>query len=327
MDRRKFIGGVASGLLVTPLAARAQEPAIPVIGFLYAASPAQWTPYVAAFRQGLNEAGYVEGKNVAIEYRWAGSHFDRLPALAADLVSRHVAVLITGGAELGARAAKAATSTIPIVFTGGSDAVASGLVASLGRPGGNVTGVSIFAHELVAKRMELLHELAPKATLIAILVNPDNPASESYVRQAQEAARSFGQQLHVLRARTDHDIDAAFATIVQLRAGALIDAPDFFFNIRRQQIVELAARHAVPAIYEFREFVTAGGLMSYGPSLSEVYRQAGIYTGKILSGAKPADLPILQPTKVELVINLKTAKALGLTIPQSVLLRADEVIQ
>ncbi len=298
-----------------------------MIGFLYAASPAQWAPYVAAFRQGLNEAGYVEGKNVAIEYRWAGSHFDRLPALAADLVSRHVAVLITGGAELGAQAAKAATSTIPIVFTGGSDAVASGLVASLNRPGGNVTGVSIFAHELVAKRMELLHELAPKATLIAILVNPDNPASESYVREAQEAARSFGQQLHVLRARTDHDIDAAFATIVQLRAGALIDAPDFFFNIRREQIVELAARHAVPAIYEFREFVMAGGLMSYGPRLSEVYRQAGIYTGKILSGAKPADLPILQPTNVELVINLKAAKALGMTIPQSLLLRADEVIQ
>lgn len=298
-----------------------------MIGFLYAASPAQWTPYVAAFRQGLNETGYVEGKNVAIEYRWAGSHYDRLPALAADLVSRHVAVLITGGAELGAQAAMAATSTIPIVFTGGSDAVASGLVASLGHPGGNVTGVSIFAHELVAKRMELLHELVPKATLIAILVNPDNPASESYVREAQEAARSFGQQLHVLRARTDHDIDAAFATIVQLRVDALIDAPDLFFNIRREQIVELAARHAVPAIYEFREFVTAGGLMSYGPRLSEVYRQAGIYTGKILSGAKPADLPILQPTNVELVINLKTAKALGMTIPQTLLLRADEVIQ
>jgi putative ABC transport system substrate-binding protein len=328
MDRRTFIASsIAGGLVLAPVAARAQKPAIPVIGFLSPASLAQWTPFIAAFRQGLNEAGYIEGKNVAIEYRWAEGHYDRVPALAADLVSRHVAVLVAISGDISARAAKAATSTIPIVYTGAYDPVRSGLVASLGRPGGNVTGVSIFASELMAKRMELLHELLPKVTVIAMLVNPDFPASESFVREAQEAARSFGAQLHVLRARSEHDIDAAFATIVQVRAGALIDAPDPFFVLRREQIVELAARHAVPAIYEFREFVTAGGLMSYGPSLSEAYRQAGIYTGKILSGAKPIDLPILQPTKVELVINLKIAKVLGITIPQALLLRADEVIQ
>jgi putative tryptophan/tyrosine transport system substrate-binding protein len=293
--------------------------------FLSLASPAPWTPYVAGFRQGLNEAGYVEGKNVAIEFRWAEGHHDRLPALAADLVSRHVAVLVATGGVVPGRAAKAATSTIPIVVTGASDLAGSGIVASLGRPGGNVTGVSVFSGELMAKRLELLHELVPKATVIAVLVNPDNASAESYARDVQEATRSLGQQLHVLKARTEQEIDAAFAILVQLRAHALVVAPDAFFNVRREQIVGLAARHAVPAIFDFHEFVIAGGLMSYGASLSEAYRQAGIYTGKILDGAKPGDLPVMQPTKVELVINLKTAKALGIIIPQSLLLRAEVI--
>jgi putative tryptophan/tyrosine transport system substrate-binding protein len=313
--------------LEAPFSVGAEKSATPVIGFLSSASPAQWTRNVVAFRQGLNEAGYDEGKNVAIEFRWAEGHYDQLPKLAADLVRRQVAVVVASGGNASALAAKAATSTIPIVCTGMVDPVGMGLVASLGRPGGNVTGVSLFAVELDAKRMELLHELVPKATVIALLVNPDNPYTESRVRQAQEDARSFGQELHVLRARTEQDIDAAFATLVQLRAGALVVGTDPFFNVRRDQIVGLAARHAVATVFNLREFVTAGGLMSYGPYLFEAYRQAGIYTGKILNGAKPADLAVLQPTKVELVINLKTAKALGITIPQPLLLRADEVIQ
>ena len=291
MDRRTFIGGVASGLLAVPLTARAQKLAIPVIGFLSAASPAQWTPFVAAFRHGLNEAGFAEGKNVAIEFRWAEGHYDRMPALAADLVRRQVAILVaTGGAE-SVLAAKAATSTIPIVFTLGSDPVELGAVASLSRPGGNTTGVSIVTTELGAKRLELLHELVPNVTVIALVVNADNPLAESAAKAAQEAARSFGLQLHVLRAHTEHDIDAAFATLVQLRAGALVVAADAFFTARREQFGALEAHYAVPAIHEWREFVTAGGLMSYGSSLSEAYRQAGIYTGKILNGTKAADLP------------------------------------
>jgi putative tryptophan/tyrosine transport system substrate-binding protein len=326
MKRRDLLAMLGGAAVAWPLAARAQKPAMPVIGFLSPASPAQWTPYFAGFRQGLNETGYVEGKNVAIEFRWAEGHYDRLPALAADLASRRVAVLVATGGNNSALAAKAATSTIPIVYTGANDPVGIGLVASLSRPGGNVTGVSVFGVELDAKRLELLHEMVPKATVIALLVNPDGPSySESRARQAQEDARSFGQQLHVLRARTEQDIDAAFATLVQLRAGALVVGTDPFFNLRREQIAGLATRHAVPAIFDFREFVTAGGLMSYGPSLSDAYRQAGIYTGKILDGAKPGDLPVLQPTKVELVINLKTAKALGITIPQSLLLRAEVI--
>jgi len=323
MNRRTFIGNVVVGLLAVPLAARAQKPAMPVIGFLSLASPAQWTRYVAGFRQGLNQAGYVEGKNVAIEFRWAEGHHERLPALAVELVSGNVAVLVATGGASSARAAKAATSTIPIVFTGASDPVESGLVASLGRPGGNITGVSVYSVELMAKRLELLRELVPKATVIAMLVNPDNAGDESYARGALEGTRSLGQQLHVLNARTEREIDAAFARLAQLRADALVVAPDPFFNVRREQIVGLAARHAVPTMFDFREFAAAGGLISYAPSLSEVYRQAGIYTGKILNGAKPGDLPVLQPTNVELVINQKTAKALGLTIPQSLRLRAE----
>jgi putative ABC transport system substrate-binding protein len=325
MDRRTFIGSVAGGLLAVPFGVRAQKSPIPVIGFLSGQSPGPWAPYVAAFRNGLNETGYAEGKNVAIEFRWAEGRSDRLPVLAADLVRHQVAVVVAAGG--GAREAKAATATIPIVFTTGNDPVEAGLVTSLAHPGGNATGVSFVPAELAAKRLELLHQLVPKATEIAMVLNPVQTTAESRVRKVQDAAPSFGLRLHVLRARTEQEIDAAFATLVKLRAGALIVDSDPFFNARRDQFVALAARYAVPVIYDVRETVVAGGLMSYAGSIPEVYRQAGIYTGKILNGAKPADLPILQPTKVELVINLKTAKALGLTIPQSLLLRADEVIQ
>jgi putative ABC transport system substrate-binding protein len=324
MDRRTFIGSVAGGLLAAPLAARAQKLAMPVIGFLGSASLAQWASFVAAFRQGLNETGYVEGKNVAIEFRWAEGHYDRLPALASDLVSRQVAVIFAAGGGGGAQAAKAATSTIPIVFTAG-EVVASGLVASLSHPGGNVTGVNFFTTELMPKRLQLLHELVPNATIVAFIANPGG-ISESRARKLKETARTFGLQLRLLSAANEQEIDAAFATLAQLRPGALLVDADLFFNARREQIVALAARHAVPAIYEVRDYVVAGGLMSYGASITEAYRQAGIYTGRILKGAKPADLPVLQSTTFELVINARTAKALGLTIPQSLLLRA-EVIQ
>jgi putative ABC transport system substrate-binding protein len=327
MDRRTFMGSVAGGLVAAPLAACAQKSAIPMIGFLGSASPAQSAPFVAAFGKGLSETGYVEGKNVAIEFRWAEGQYDRLPALAAELVRRQVAVLVATGGPGAALAAKAATSTIPIVFTTGSDPVQFRLVASLGHPGGNATGVTIFTVDLVAKRMELLRELVPKATVIAFISNPNTPYAESEVGKAQEAARSFGQHLHVVRAGTAQEIDAAFATLLQLRAGALLIGTDPFFSSRREQFVALAARHAVPAIFDLREFATAGGLLSYGASITEAYRQAGIYTGKILSGAKPADLPVLQPTKFELVINVKTAKALGIAIPQTLRQREVEFIE
>jgi len=325
MDRRKFIGSVAGGLLAAALTARAQNPSMPVVGFLSGQSPGPWAPYIAAFRSGLTETGYVEGRNVTIEFRWAEGHYDRLPALAADLIRRQVAVLFVGGG--GVREAIAATKTIPIVFTTGNDPVEAGLVSSLAHPGGNATGISFVPAELAAKRIELLHQLVPKATAIAMVLNVVATNAELRARKAQEAARSFGLQLHVLRARNEEEIDAAFTTLAKLPAGALIVDSDPFFNARRDQFVALAARFAVPAIYDTRETVMAGGLMSYAGSIPEVYRQAGIYTGKILAGAKPSDLPILQPTKVELVINLNTAKVLGLTIPQSLLLRADEVIQ
>ena len=325
MDRRKFIGSVAGGLLAAALTARAQNPSMPVVGFLSGQSPGPWAPYIAAFRSGLTETGYVEGRNVTIEFRWAEGHYDRLPALAAALIRRQVAVLFVGGG--GVREAIAATTTIPIVFTTGNDPVEAGLVSSLAHPGGNATGISFVPAELAAKRIELLHQLVPKATAIAMVLNVVATNAELRARKAQEAARSFGLQLHVLRARNEEEIDAAFTTLAKLPAGALIVDSDPFFNARRDQFVALAARFAVPAIYDTRETVMAGGLMSYAGSIPEVYRQAGIYTGKILAGAKPSDLPILQPTKVELVINLNTAKVLGLTIPQSLLLRADEVIQ
>jgi putative ABC transport system substrate-binding protein len=305
---------------------RAQQKAMPVIGYLGNISPGVSAPGLVGFRQGLNETGYIEGQNVAIEYRWAEGHYDRLPALAADLVGRKVDVIATSSTPA-IQAAKAATSTIPLVFFGGGDFVALGLVASLARPGGNLTGISIMSPELNPKRLDLLSQLVPQASVIALLVNPSNAIAEVTIRDVQEAARAKGVQLQILRAGTEAEIDSAFAALVQLRAGALVAASDPFFNSRREQLVALASHHAVPAIWEWREFAEAGGLISYGSSLTGMWRPVGIYVGKILKGANPADLPIQQPTKFELVINLKTAKALGLTVPQSLLAAADEVIE
>jgi putative ABC transport system substrate-binding protein len=329
MRRRNFstlLGGAATASTVWPLAARAQQKATPLIGYLGTATLSLFAPSVDAFRQGLSETGYVEGQNLAIEYRWAEGRFDRLPALAADLVDRKVDVIVAG-APAPAHAAKNATSTIPIVFVSGDDPVKDGLVASLARPGGNLTGVSFLTVELNPKRFELLSELLPQTKVIALLVNPNFPAGQINIRDVHEAARAKGVQLHILKASTESEIDAAFAFIVQQQAGALVLSADPFFATRREQLVALAARHAVPAIYEFRTFATTGGLMSYGANILAVYRQIGIYTGKILKGAKPVDLPVVQPTAFELVINMKTAKALGLTIPPSILARADEVIE
>jgi putative ABC transport system substrate-binding protein len=282
---------------------------------------------VAAFRQGLSEAGYTEGQNVAIEYRWADGRYDRLPAMAADLVGRKVDVIVASGGPPSARAAQIATATIPITFVVGTDPVELGLVASLARPGGNLTGVSMQMTELNAKRLELLSELVPQARVIALLVNPNYPGAEGIMREVQEAARATGVQILILKARTEGEIDAAFTTLVQRHVGALVVGNDSFFDSRIEQFVALAGRDAVSAIYDQREFPDSGGLMSYGTSLTSVYRQLGIYAGKILSGAKPADLPVQQPTRFELVLNMKTAKALGLTVPQSILARADEVIE
>jgi putative tryptophan/tyrosine transport system substrate-binding protein len=306
-------------------ALRAQQTAMPVIGFLSATSPGPLAPFVAAFRHGLSETGYVEGQSVVIEYRWAEGLYDRLPALAANLVDLRVDVIVASGSTA-PRAAKNATSTIPIVFVG-SDPVLSGLVPSLGRPGGNLTGFSLFVDELMPKRLELLSDLIPQARSIALLVNPNGATTERTIRDLQEAARAKGVQLIILKAGTESEIEVAFGSLVELQAQALLVGADPFFNSRREQLVALASRHAVPAIYEWREFVTSGGLISYGPSLTSIYRQVGIYAGRILKGAKPADLPIQQPAKFELVINLQTAKALGLTVPQSILARADEVIE
>jgi ABC-type uncharacterized transport system substrate-binding protein len=324
-SRRTFLAGAVT-VLAAPLAAEAQQKPMPVIGVLSTgSSSASSEPFMGAFRQGLSEAGYVEGQNLAIEYRWAEGHYDRLPALAADLVGRKVD-LIMANSPPSALAAKSATSTIPIVFRGGPDPVRDGLVASLARPGGNLTGVITTATELTAKRLELLSELVPRAGVIALLMNP-NSTAERVIRDVQEAARTKGLQLHVLKASSESEIDTAFASLVQLRAGALVLAADPFLSSRREQLVALASRHAVPSIYAWREFAASGGLISYGPSLTSAFRMVGHYAGKVLKGAKPADLPVQQPTKFELVINLKTAKALGLTIPPSVLARADEVIQ
>jgi putative ABC transport system substrate-binding protein len=327
MRRRDFgslLGGMAAFTAWSP-PLDAQQKATLVIGYLSISTPSVAAPTVAGLRQGLSETGYVEGQSLTIEYRWAEGRLDRLPALAADLVGRKVDVIVAIGVPA-AHAAKDATSTIPIVFTSG-DAVGDGLVASLARPGGNLTGVSFLTIELNPKRFELLSELVPKATVIALLVNPNNPSTERVVRAVQEAARAKGVQLRILKASTESEIDAAFAALVQRQAGALVVFSDPFFASRREQLVALATRHAVPAVYEWREFATAGGLISYGASLTAVNRQLGIYAGKILKGAKPADLPVVQPTTFELVINLKAAKALGLAIPPSILSRADEVIE
>jgi len=326
IDRRTFISGITLSFLAAPLTAEAEQPRMPVIGFLSTLSPSSMAANVMnEFRQGLTEVGFVEGQNVTIEYRWAEGHYDRLPELAADLVRRHVAVIAATGGEPSPQVVKAATRTIPIVFMANGDPVAAGLVASLNRPGGNLTGVTIFGMMATGKRMELLRQLMPKAGMIGYLMNPNNPNRE--LGNVQTAARSLRQPIFVLNASDGREIDAAFAAISKQRVAALLVASDPLFFDRRDQLVALAARQAIPAIYYLRAFSQAGGLLSYGNSLTDMYRLVGTYTGRILNGEKPADLPVMQSTKFELVINLKTAKALGLTIPPSLLLRADEVIE
>jgi putative ABC transport system substrate-binding protein len=326
MRRRDLIAGVAATAVVRPRPVSAQQKAMPVIGFLNPGPPVPGGPFTAAFRAGLSDAGYIEGKNVAIEYRGADNRYDRLPALAADLVGRKVDVIVTNG-PYGGQAAKGATSTIPIVFNGVGDPVGAGLVTNLARPDANLTGFSIQTVELLPKLVELLHELAPQVRVMALLVNPTNPNTPRNIDDAQTAARAKGVQLAILKASTENAIDAAFATLVGHHAGALIVAADGLFSARREQLVALASRRKVPAIYVFREFADAGGLISYGASIADSFRQSGVYAGRILKGEKPADLPVQQPTKFELVINLNTAKALGLTVPQTLLARADEVIE
>lgn len=327
MKRREFITLVATAAATRPFGTRAQQPAMPVIGFLRNTDAASSEQLVAAFRQGLAENGYVEGRNITIEYRWADNHDDRLPALAADLVRHNVAVIAAGGGTVVALPAIAATKTIPIVFELGGDPVKMGLVPSLSHPGGNVTGVALFANVVGPKRIELLHDLVPKAEAIGVLVYPNSSVVEGEVKSLQEAARPFGLRLEVLNARTNDEIDLAFATLRQSKGDALIVLANPLFVGRRDQLVALAARYAIPVIYPFPSFVKAGGLMSYGDSLAEAFRQLGIYTARILNGDKPADLPVMQSTKFELAINLKTAKALGINVPPKLLAIADEVIE
>jgi putative ABC transport system substrate-binding protein len=325
--RRHLLAMLGTSAIAWALGARAQKPGIPLIGFLNSASPDNYAFNAAAFREGLREAGYVDGQNVTIEYRWAKGDYDQLPALATDLVSRNVAVIAATGDIASTQAAQAATRKIPIVFTVGADPTRFGLVDSLSHPGGNATGITLFSSTLSAKRMELLREIAPNAALIALFMNPDNANVDADIKAAQEAGRALGRQTIVVSARSPGEFDAAFKTAVQKRAGAMLLASDPMFLGQRSKHIALAGQYAIPVMYWTREFAVAGGLMSYGSSITWMYHEAGIYVGRILKGAKPADLPVLQPTKFELVINLRTAKALGITIPQSLLLRADEVIQ
>jgi putative ABC transport system substrate-binding protein len=324
--RREFIT-LLGGAAAWPLAVGAQQAAMPVIGFLGGGSPDAFAHVVNAFRQGLYETGFAEGQNVTIEYRWAEGQYDRLPALVADLIRQKSAVIVATGGDVGVRAAKKAATAIPIVFTSGSDPVAAGFVSSLNRPGGNVTGVSLFVSVLEGKKLELLRELVPMAAVIGFLVNPNNPRADVDTADMQAAARALGKLLLILKADGEHDFDAVFTNLAQQRVDALVVHTEPFFLSRRDHLVELAARHSIPTIYGLREFAAAGGLISYGTKLSDSYRQVGIYTGRILKGEKPADLPVMQPTKFEFVINLKAAKALGLEVPTSLLARADEVIE
>jgi len=326
LRRRQFITllGIAAAW---PLAARAQQSAMPVIGFLSGRSPGESESVEAAFRQGLKESGYAEGQNVHIAFRWAEGRYDRLPALVASLVDIRVAVIAAAGGQAVPLAAKAATSTIPIVFVSGEDPVKHGLVASLNRPGGSATGVSMFLSEMEAKRLALLHELVPTATMIGVIVNPSSPSIDTQLREINSAARALGRQIQIVNATNERELDAAFASLAQSKAGALVIAANAYFTSRRDQIVALAAQRAIPAIYDQREFPMAGGLVSYGTNLSDSYRLMGVYTGKILKGEKPTDLPVQQSTKFELVINLKAAKAIGLDVPPTLLARADEVIE
>jgi putative tryptophan/tyrosine transport system substrate-binding protein len=327
MRRREFIWVFGGAAVLWPLAVYAQQRPMPVIGFLNVASPGPLRQQIAAFREGLKESGYVEGQNVAVEYRWAEGQYERLPELAADLVRQQVSVIFVGGGAPAELAVKAATTTIPIVFSTGGDPVRSGLVASLNQPSGNITGVYHFATGLEAKRLGLLHEMLPKATPIAVLINPNYADAENQLRDVQEAAARLGVQLVVVRANAESDFNAAFSTVVQQRSGALLVCASPFFNNKREQLVVLAARHALPAIFEWRDFAAAGGLMSYGTSLADAYHQVGVYAGQILRGTKPGDLPVVQSTKFELVINLSTAKALGIEVPPTLSARADEIIE
>jgi putative tryptophan/tyrosine transport system substrate-binding protein len=326
MRRREFIT-LLGGAAAWPLAARAQQPGVPVIGWLSGRSPEDSAHLLAAFRQGLREAGFVEGQDVSVEYRWALGQYDRLPALASDLVSRGVAVLVGVGGDVSAVAAKRATSTIPIVFGMGGDPIKAGLVDSFNRPGGNATGYTLLTNEMEPKRVGLLHELAPGVPLIGALLNPNFPPAARQLQDIEGAIQAIGQRLFVAKASNDTELSAAFTSLVQQRVGAVLVAADPYFDTRRDRIIAFAAQNRLPAIYQFREFAVSGGLISYGPNITDSYRQAGIYTGRLLKGARPADLPVLQPTKFELVINLKTANALGLVVPNSMQLLADEVIE
>ena len=329
MNRRAFITAIggAAAAAAWPHTARAQQSAIPVIGYLDASAPETSARFAAAFRKGLSEIGYAEGRNVAIEYRWAYNNYDRVPELASDLLGRRVSVIAAMGGTQTALAAKAATTVVPIVFGFGGDPVETGLVASLSRPGGNVTGVVTMNVELAAKRLGLMRELVPAATRFAVLVNPDNPGTASATRAALAAAARAGWQIEFLEVSNNIDLNAAFASLMQMRAEALLTSPEVIFVIRRVQLLTLAARHAMPTIYPSREFAEAGGLMSYGSSYTDMHRQAGVYTGRILKGEKPSDLPVMQPTTFEFVINLQTAQALGIDVPSTLLARADEVIE